>query len=95
MSTTSWAENSWHALYNGSNLVLAFKTPSKSSSGGGPGGGGNQQLVVYTSSTPALQSGVTVSGGTEYFGGMANVGGSISGGSQVSLNNYSGGGRGH
>ena len=94
MSTTSWAENSWHALYNGSNLVLAFKTPSKSSSGGGPGGGGNQQLVVYTSSTPALQSGVTVSGGTEYFGGMANVGGSVSGGSQVSLNNYTGGGRG-
>ena len=87
MSTNSWAENSWHALYNGSNLVMSFKTPNKSS-------GGNQQLIVYTSSTPALQSGVTVSGGTEYFGGMANVGGSVSGGSQVSLNNYSGGGRG-
>ena len=95
--TTSWAENSWHALYNGSNLVLAFKTPNKSSSGGGPGGpggGNNQQLIVYTSSTPTMDSGVSVSGGTAYFGGMANVGGSVSGGSSVSLSNYSGGGRG-
>ena len=104
--TSSWTSNSWYALYNGSDLALAFKTPASSSSsgggggpwgGGGPGGGSgggggsSQQLVVYTSSTPALQSGVTVSDGTEYFGGMANVGGTVSGGSSVSLSAYSGG----
>ena len=105
-SASSWTANSWYALYNGSDLALAFKTPSSSSSGGnqsgpggghggGPGGGqgGNQQLVVYTTSTPDLQSGVTVSGGTEYFGGMANVGGTVSGGTSVTLSSYSGGRR--
>ena len=94
---SSWTANSWYALYNGSTLVAAFKTPSSSSSGfnwappggGGPGGGGSQKLVVYTSSTPALKSGVTVSGGTSYFGGMANFGCTVSGGSSVSLSNYS------
>ena len=83
MRTTSWTADTWHALYSGSNLVMAFQTPSKSS-----GRGGNQQLVVYTSSTPSLQSGVSVSGGTAYFGGMANVGGTVSGGSSVKLNNW-------
>ena len=97
--TTSWTANSWHALYNGSTLVAAFKTPNKSTSsgggggwggGGGPGGGSSsQKLVVYTSSTPSLKSGVTVSGGTSYFGGMANIGGTVSGGSSVSLSSYS------
>jgi len=110
MYTASWTSDSWYALYNGSNLALAFKTPANSSSGmsggpggggfggpggggfGGPGGGGgSQQLVVYTSSTPSLQSGVTVSGGKEYFSGMANVGGTVSDGTSVTLSNYSGG----
>ena len=99
--TSSWTAGSWYALDNGSDLALAFKTPAQSSSGsnhGGPGGGpgGNQggssqQLVVYTTSTPSLKSEVTVSGGTEYFGGMANVGGTVSNGSTVTLSNYSGG----
>ncbi|MBR6017299.1 MAG: carbohydrate-binding domain-containing protein [Paludibacteraceae bacterium] len=92
--TTSWTANSWYALYNGSTLVCAFKTPNQSTSSGGggrPGGGGgsSQKLVVYTSSTPALKSGVTVSGGESYFGGMANFGGTVSGGSTVTLSNYS------
>ena len=101
--TTSFTADSWYALYNGSELVAAFKTPtaSNSSSGGGPGGrpggggpgGGSKKLVVYTSSTPALKSGVTVSGGTEYFDGAANIGGIVSGGSSVTLSNYSSGGR--
>ena len=101
-SASSWTASSWHALYNGSDLALAFKTPASSSSGGnqgGPGGGGpggnqggsSQQLVVYTTSTPSLKSGVTVSGGTEYFGGMANIGCTVSGGSTVTLSTYSGG----
>jgi len=102
--TTSWNGTSWYALYNGSTLVTAFKTPAKSSGGGGgwpgggPGGGGNnsQKLIVYTSSAPTLQSGVTVSGGSELFDGMANINGTIDGGSSVSLSNYtsSGGGPG-
>ena len=103
--TSSWTASSWYALYNGSDLTLAFKTPTSSSSGGGgggfgPGGGGpggqhggnsSQQLVVYTTSTPSLKSGVTVSGGTEYFDGMANVGGTVTSGSSVTLSTYSGG----
>ena len=100
--TTSWTAETWYALYNGGELVAAFKTPtqSSSSSGGGPGGrpGGSssQALVVYTSSTPTLTSGITVSGGTDYFAGAANIGGTVSGGSSVTLSNYtsSGGGPG-
>ena len=104
--TTSWNATSWYALYNGDTLVSAFKTPTKSSGGGGggwPGGGGgsgggnsSQKLIVYTSSTPTLQSGITVSEGTELFDGMANINGTINGGSSVSLSNYtsSGGGPG-
>lgn len=94
---SSWTESSWHALYNGGELVLAFKTPTKSSSQGGPGGpggpggSGSQALLVYTSSTPTLKSGVTVSGGTTYFGGEGNIGCTVSGGSNVTLKNYSGG----
>lgn len=98
--TTSWTAETWYALYNGGELVAAFKTPTQSSSSGGPGGrpggGGNQALVVYTSSTPTLTSGVTMSGGTEYFAGAANVGCTVSGGSTVILSTYtsSGGGPG-
>ena len=101
--TSSWNAISWYALYNGGTLVAAFKTPAKSSGGGGgwpgggPGGGSNNlKLIVYTSSTPTLKSGVTVSGGTELFDGMGNVNGTIDGGSNVTLSNYtsSGGGPG-
>jgi hypothetical protein len=100
---TSFTAEAWYALYNGSELVAAFKTPTTSTSssgggrpGGGPGGGGSKKLVVYTSSTPALKSGVTVSGGTEYFDGAANIGGTVTGGSSVTLSDYtsSGGGPG-
>ena len=108
--TSSWTENTWHALYNGGELVAAFQTPTKASGsnnpggsgpggnrppgGGGPsGGGGSQQLVVYTSSTPSMTSDVTVNGGTEYFGGVANIGGTVSGGTSVTLSNYSSSGR--
>ena len=101
--TTSFTAEAWYALYNGSELVAAFQTPAASTSssgggrpGGGPGGSGSKKLVVYTSSTPALKSGVTVSDGTEYFDGAANIGGTVSGGSNVTLSNYtsSGGGPG-
>ena len=77
-SASSWSKNTWYALYNGDNLALAFKTPTS---------GGNT-LVVSTSGTTTLKSGVTVSGGTEYFGGLGNIGGTVSGGSTVSLSSY-------
>ena len=97
--TTSWTGSSWYALYNGSNVALAFQTPVNSSSGGGGGrpgqggGGSSQQLVVYTTSTPSLKSGVTVSGGTEIFNGVGYIDATVSGGSSVTLNNYSSGSR--
>lgn len=90
----SWTESTWYALYNGGSLEVAFKTPTKSTTSGGEwqhGGhnGGSQTLVVYTSSTPTMKSGVSVSGGTEYFDGQANIGGTVSSGSNVTLSNYS------
>lgn len=95
--TTSWTASTWHALYNGGELVLAFKTPTKSNGGGGggPGGGGgnSQKLVVYTSSTPTLKSGVTA-GGTEIFEGVGYYPATATGGSNVTLSNYSSSGGG-
>jgi len=79
-SASSWSKNTWYGLTVGS-TTYAFKTPA---SGGTP-------LVVSGSSTPSLASGVSVSGGTSYFNGMMNIGGSVSGGSNVSLSSYSGG----
>ena len=79
-STSSWSKSTWYALYNGDDLALAFKTPNS---------GGNT-LVVSTASNTSLKSGVSVSGGKEYFGGVGNIGGTVSGGSAVSLSSYSG-----
>ena len=88
---SSMSANTWYALYDNGTLVAAFLTPNTSSSTGGnrPGGSsGSGKLVVYTAGTPTLSSGVTVSGGTEYFAGAANIGGTVSGGSSVTLSNY-------
>ena len=79
-SASSWSQNTWYALTVGS-TVYAFKTPS---SGGTP-------LVVSGASTPALSSGVTVSGGTSYFEGLLSQDASVGGGSSVSLSSYTGG----
>ena len=62
-------------------MTYAFKTPS---SGGTP-------LVVSGNSTPVLQSGVTVSSGTECFEGLFYVDATFSGGTLVSLSFYTGG----
>jgi hypothetical protein len=105
-SASSWSANTWYALYNGGTQVAAFLTPAQSTSGGGgffappgggPGGGSSSslKLIVYTSSTPTLKSGVTVSGGSEILGSMVNIDGTISGGSSVTLSNYSSGSGGH
>ena len=77
---SSWSANTWYSMTVGS-TVYAFKTPSSGGSG----------LVVSGSSQPSLKSGVSVSGGTEYFEGMLLADPTVSGGSTVSLSSYSGG----
>ena len=79
-SASSWMANTWYALTAGSE-TYAFMTPT---SGGTP-------LVVSGASTPTLQSGVTVSGGTSHFETMLYTGATVSGGSSVSLSSYTGG----
>ncbi|MDY6248332.1 MAG: hypothetical protein SPL55_02730, partial [Prevotella sp.] len=60
-----------------------FKVPSNSSMG--------SSMVVYTTATPALNKGVTGSG-TSFWNGNGFP--SFSGGTSVSLSNYSSGGGG-
>jgi hypothetical protein len=62
-------------------ILSSFTTPS----GGGSG------LVLSSASQPTLLSGVSVSGGTTYFGGLGIVGGTVSGGSDITLSSYTGG----
>ena len=78
---SSWLSSTWYALTVGSN-TFAFKTPSSGGSG----------LVVSGASQPTLLSGVNVTSGTSYFDGLGIAGGTISGGSSVSLSSYTGGG---
>ena len=82
-STQSWSGNTWYSMTVGSE-TFAFKTPS---SGGSP-------LVVSGVSQPVLKSDVTVSGGTSIFGGVGILSPTVSGGSSVSLQSYTGGGGG-
>ncbi len=87
--------NTWYALYSGSNVAFAAYTPTFSSQGGGPGGypggGGSSSktIVVTAPSTPKLYSGVTASG-TKFWNNKGAT--NATGGSQVSLSTYSGGG---
>ena len=76
---SSWSANTWYALTVGNN-TFTFQTPSSGGSG----------LVVSGASQPTLLSGVSTSGGTEYFGGIGIAGSSVSGGSNVSLSSYTG-----
>ena len=83
-SAGSWSRNTWYSL-TADGVTYCFKTPSA----------GGTALVVSAASKPSVTSGVTPSGGTQEFNGMAMFGGSASGGSAVSLSNYtSGGGQG-
>ena len=100
--TSSVSSNTWYAMTYGGNVV-AFLTPTVSSgSGGGPGGGGpggggssSSGLVVSAPSTPTLKSGVTVSNGTPVFNGPKSyLNATVTGGSSVSLSQYSSGGGG-
>lgn len=80
---SSWSKNSWYTITVGSE-TFAFKTPSSGGSG----------IVVSGKSQPALKAGVTVSGGTSIFSGMASINPTVSGGSTVTLSTYTGGGGG-
>ena len=80
---SSWNKNTWYAMTVGSETFV-FKTPSS---------GGNT-LVVSGASQPTLKSGVTVSGGTSIFDGVAYTGATFTGGSNVTLSSYTGGGGG-
>ena len=75
----NWNANTWYALSSDDAVAFVFKAPSR----------GGSTLVVSTAGTPSLKAGVSPSGGTELFGGMGYVGGSATGGSDVSLSAYS------
>ena len=74
---SSYSKGSTYALYNGGTLALAFKVPSNNSMG--------TPMVVVTSGTPTLSSGATGSG-TTFWNGYGYS--SASGGSSVSLSDY-------
>ena len=80
---SSWSKNVWYSITVGDN-TYAFKTPSS----------GGTKLVVSGAVQPTVKSNVTVNGGTEMCNGMLNDNPSVSGGSNVSLSNYSSGGGG-
>ena len=82
-STNSWNKNTWYALTVGSD-VFAFKTPSS----------GGSTMVVSGASQPSLKSGVTVSSGTNIFDGVGYTDVTFTGGSNVTLSSYTGGGGG-
>ena len=79
--SSSWSPTTWYALTVGT-TTFAFQTPS----------GGGSPLVVSGASQPTLKSGVSVSGGTSYFGGLGITGCTVSGGTTVTLSSYTGAG---
>lgn len=81
---SSWSKSTWYTLYNNGTEAISFKTPAS----------GSTKLVVATSGTPTLKSGTTVSGGTSIWNAMGNADGTVSGGSSVTLSNYSNSGGG-
>jgi hypothetical protein len=78
--SASYTKGAWYGLSNGSTQAFAFKVPSNSSMG--------STMAIYTTGTPALSKGVTGSG-TSFWN--TNGYSSFSGGSSVSLSNYSSG----
>ena len=87
LSQSCWSagtvkENTSYALYDSNGKVLcAFKTPSVS----------NLALIVSAPSLKSAKYGVSVSGGSSFFGGLYTEGATVSGGSSCSLSAYSGG----
>ena len=81
---SSYSSSTTYGLTVGSDSY-AFKTPS----------GGSSMVVSGGSTMPTLVKSPSVSGGTSHFGGMLTANATISGGTSVGLNSYSGGGYGH
>ena len=81
--SSSWSSNRWYAL-TVDNETIAFKTPSSGGSG----------LVVSGASTPTLKQNVTVSDGTQVFGGNGYTNATVTGGSNVTLSTYNNNGGG-
>lgn len=75
--SSSWSKNAWYSLTVG-DATFAFRTPSS----------GGKKLVVSGASKPEVKRGVTVSAGTPVFDGNGCLGASVSGGTAVSLSNY-------
>ncbi len=80
---SSWSTNKYYSITVGEDTYV-FKTPSS----------GGTKLVVSGASKPEVKSNVTVSGGTEIFGGYGVVNGTVSGGSEVTLSSYTNSGSG-
>ena len=78
--SSQWSANTWYGLTVG-NETFVFQTPSSGGSG----------LVVSGASQPTLKSGISINGGTAYFGGLGITGSTVSGGSSITLSSYSGG----
>ena len=78
---SSWTKNAWYSITVG-DMTYAFKTPAS----------GGTKLVVSGAQRPTVKKSVTVSGGSEMCNGMLVDSPDVSGGSDVSLSNYSGGG---
>ena len=81
---SSWSRNAWYSITVG-NDTYAFRTPPSGGSG----------LIVSGSEQPSVKSGVSTEGGTSRFNGMFLEGATISGGTNVTLSSYSGGGGWH
>ena len=80
-SASSWSPNTWYNVPINWNNNFAFLTPE---SGGTP-------LVISTGTTAWLQSGVTVNAiANPMFNGMGGFDAVVSGGTEVSLSNYTG-----
>lgn len=76
---SSWTANKWYALTVGSD-TFCFLTPAS----------GGTTLVVSAASKPSMKSGVSVTSGTSIFNEMGAIGAAFSGGTDVSLSDYSG-----
>ncbi len=81
----SYTTNTNYALYNGNTLLVTFKTPSSGGTGVTISCGG-----LTSGSSYSLKSGVTISGGTSYFGGYYFENATVSGGSSTSVTATSG-----
>lgn len=80
-SVSSFTKGSWYGLTNGSTAAFAFKIPNNNSMG--------TTMAVYTTGEPALNKDITATG-TSIWSGYGNT--AFSGGSSVTLSNYSSGG---